>query len=171
MERSFPMESSSAAALRSAATRLPWKCGLTNGTDKPLTGLRSQVCVMLKGLIGFNSQRKRQTVANGPFIAVKADGANRWIITAWQPNNRAWDNPPVPCIHSTRSSRIATRAKPSLSVVGCGFTKATRSNPNSLESADSFDFTGDFAVCFRAIRFRAVHVVAVHALDAVSNKG
>ena len=30
---------------------------LTNGTNEALSGMRSQVCVMLKGLIGFNSQR------------------------------------------------------------------------------------------------------------------
>ncbi len=73
---------------------------LTNGTDAKLTGLRSQVCVMMKGLIGFNAQRKRQQVVRGPFAAVKADGQNRWVITAWTPINRAWTNPPVPCIHS-----------------------------------------------------------------------
>ena len=73
---------------------------LTNGTREPLSGMRSQVCVMLKGLIGFNSQRRRESVVEGPFIAVQADRSNRWLITAWQPNNRSWDNPPVPCIHS-----------------------------------------------------------------------
>ncbi len=55
---------------------------------------------MLKGLIGFNSQRRRESVVEGPFIAVKSDRSNRWLITAWQPNHRTWDNPPVPCIHS-----------------------------------------------------------------------
>jgi hypothetical protein len=73
---------------------------LTNGTDQPLTQMRSQVCVMLKGLLGFNSQRRRQSVVEGPFIAIKADRSDHWLITAWEPNKRAWDNPPVPCIHS-----------------------------------------------------------------------
>ncbi len=73
---------------------------LTNGTDQPLTGLRSQVCVMLKGLIGFNSQGRREQIIDGPLVAVKADAADRWIITAWQPLKRVWTNPPVPCIHS-----------------------------------------------------------------------
>lgn len=73
---------------------------LTNGTNQALSGMRSQVCVMLKGLIGFNSQRRRNSVVKGPFIAIKGDRSERWIITAWQPNNRTWDNPPVPCIHS-----------------------------------------------------------------------
>ena len=36
------------------------KMWLTNGTDHELTGLRSQVCVMLKGLTGFSAQRKRE---------------------------------------------------------------------------------------------------------------
>jgi hypothetical protein len=73
---------------------------LTNGTDRPLSGLRAQVCVMLKGLIGFNSQRTPQTFVDGPYIAIRSDRASRWIITAWEPNHRAWANPPVPCIHS-----------------------------------------------------------------------
>lgn len=73
---------------------------LRNGTDQPLTGLRSQVCVMLKGLVGFNSQRRLQDKANGPFIAIKADRGDRWLITAWEPLQRAWANPPVPCVHS-----------------------------------------------------------------------
>jgi hypothetical protein len=73
---------------------------LTNGTNAPLSGLRSQVCVMLKGLPGFNSQRKRGHMVEGSFIAIKSDWHDRWVITAWEPNHRAWDNPPVPCIHS-----------------------------------------------------------------------
>jgi len=73
---------------------------LTNRTEEPLTGLRSQVCVMLKGLTGFSAQRKREQVIDGPFVAVKADQFDRWIITAWKPFKRAWTNPPVPCIHS-----------------------------------------------------------------------
>ncbi len=73
---------------------------LHNGTDQTLTGMRSQVCVMLKGLIGFNSKRRREAVVRGPLIAIKADHGNRWVITGWEPNQRAWANPPVPCIHS-----------------------------------------------------------------------
>ena len=55
---------------------------------------------MLKGLVGFNTQRRRPELIDGPFVAIKADRANRWLITAWQPLNRAWTNPPVPCVHS-----------------------------------------------------------------------
>ena len=73
---------------------------LTNGTSEPLSSIRSQVCVMLKGLTGFSAQRKREQIIDGPFVAVKAGRSNRWIITAWKPFKRAWTNPPVPCIHS-----------------------------------------------------------------------
>lgn len=73
---------------------------LTNGTAEQLTGLRCQVCVMLKGLIGFTAQRNREQVVRGPFVAVRADQTDRWVITAWKPINRAWTNPPVPCIHA-----------------------------------------------------------------------
>lgn len=98
---------------------------LHNGTEQALTGMRSQVCVMLKGLIGFNSKRRRESVVRGPLIAIKADHHNRWVITGWEPNHRAWANPPVPCIHSDPIFPIATRAKRFVFVVRCGFTKET----------------------------------------------
>ncbi|MGY8770534.1 MAG: CehA/McbA family metallohydrolase [Pirellulales bacterium] len=73
---------------------------LTNGTQERLTNMRSQVCVMLKGAIGFNAQVQLEQIKQEPFIAVKSQDADRWLITAWTPTNRAWSNPPVPCIHS-----------------------------------------------------------------------
>ncbi|MEQ1828506.1 MAG: CehA/McbA family metallohydrolase [Pirellula sp.] len=73
---------------------------LTNGTDKRLTGLRSQVCVMLKGAQGFNTQSAGITKQRAPFIALRHENLPRWIVTAWEPCNRVWSNPPVPCIHS-----------------------------------------------------------------------
>ncbi|MCA8996655.1 MAG: hypothetical protein KDA80_06715 [Planctomycetaceae bacterium] len=76
------------------------KMKLTNGTNEPLTGLRSQVCVMLKGAPGFNVQQTLPTIIEEPLVAIKSQTENRWIITAWTPCNRAWKNPPVPCIHS-----------------------------------------------------------------------
>lgn len=76
------------------------KLKLTNGTSETLTGLRVQVCVMLKGAIGFNVQEKLHSIESPPWVAVQSQDANRWIITAWQPNHRVWTNPPVPCIHS-----------------------------------------------------------------------
>jgi hypothetical protein len=73
---------------------------LENGTRKKLSGLRVQVCTMLKGLTGFQSQQRLISLINGPLIAVKSVTDDRWLITGWTPLNRCWDNPPVPCIHS-----------------------------------------------------------------------
>ena len=76
------------------------KISLTNGTKEKLTGLRVQVCTMLKGAVGFNVQEKLVTVVDGPIIAIKAEDKDQWIITAWKPLHRTWANPPVPCFHS-----------------------------------------------------------------------
>jgi hypothetical protein len=78
---------------------------LTNGTQRPLTGLRVQVCTMLKGAVGFNLQQPLESIVAGPYIAVRGvdegeQPTNRWIVTYWTPNHRVWTNPPVPCIHS-----------------------------------------------------------------------
>ncbi len=100
MERALPNGISFGSRVTHDDASVSMEMWLTNGTDQPLSGLRSQVCVMLKGLIGFNSQRRRESVIDDSFVAIKADRTNRWLITSWQPLNRAWTNPPVPCIHS-----------------------------------------------------------------------
>lgn len=73
---------------------------LTNGTEEPLTAMRVQICTMLKGAIGFNVQEPLKQVVAPPFVALRSQNADRWIITAWKPNQRVWTNPPVPCFHS-----------------------------------------------------------------------
>lgn len=78
---------------------------LTNGTAAMLTGLRVQVCTMLKGAVGFNWQQPLESIVDGPTIAIRGlddrdQPSNRWIVTYWTPNQRVWTNPPVPCIHS-----------------------------------------------------------------------
>ncbi len=73
---------------------------LTNHTTEPLTALRVQVCTMLAATEGFQHQQRLDTREAGPFIAVKSVDHDRWILTAWEPLNRVWTNPPVPCIHA-----------------------------------------------------------------------
>jgi hypothetical protein len=55
---------------------------LTNGTD------------------GFAQQTNDNKLFAKPYVAVRNPDGNRWIITAWQPCDRAWGNAPCPCLHS-----------------------------------------------------------------------
>jgi hypothetical protein len=73
---------------------------LTNGTDQTLSDLRVQNCVMLKGAAGFAQQSNDNKLFAKPYVAVRNPEGNRWIITAWQPCDRAWGNAPCPCLHS-----------------------------------------------------------------------
>jgi hypothetical protein len=73
---------------------------LTNGTDQPLSDLRVQNCVMLKGASGFTSQTNENKIFQAPYAAARSDDGRRWIITSWVPNHRTWGNPPCPCLHS-----------------------------------------------------------------------
>lgn len=73
---------------------------LRNGTDKTLTDLRVQNCVMLKGARGFTEQTNANKVFASPYCAAKSSEADRWIITGWTPIHRAWGNPPCPCLHA-----------------------------------------------------------------------
>ena len=73
---------------------------LENGSDKELSDLRVQNCVMLKAVDGFNQLDNDNKLLRQPFVAAMNQAGNRWIITAWEPSHRAWANPPVPCLHS-----------------------------------------------------------------------
>jgi hypothetical protein len=73
---------------------------LRNGTSAPLSDLRVQMCVMLKGMNGFENLTQENKVYRAPFAACRNGAGNRWIITAWTRCHRVWGNPPCPCIHS-----------------------------------------------------------------------
>ncbi len=73
---------------------------LTNGTSETLSDLRVQNCVMLKGLTGFTEQTNDNKVFAAPYVACRSKEGSRWVITAWEPNHRAWGNAPCPCLHS-----------------------------------------------------------------------
>jgi hypothetical protein len=80
--------------------RVDMELWLRNGSDETLTNLRAQNCVMLKGAAGFARQAGENKISSPPFVACRAEDGRRWIITAWAPLDRVWENPPVPCMHS-----------------------------------------------------------------------
>ena len=100
MERVLPNGIRFGASVRPAAQHVDMDLWLTNGTAAPLTQMRVQNCVMLKGAAGFHDQTNSNKLLKQPFVAVHDETGEYWIITAWTPNNRAWANPPVPCLHS-----------------------------------------------------------------------
>jgi peptidoglycan/xylan/chitin deacetylase (PgdA/CDA1 family) len=73
---------------------------VSNGSEAKLTGLQVQMCVMLKGLTGFDGQTNDNKVFAKPFAACRDTTGNRWVITGWEPCVRAWGNPPCPCLHA-----------------------------------------------------------------------
>jgi len=82
------------AAARAEGGEVRMELWLRNGMSQPLTGLRTQVCVMLGRAPGF-----RGPVFNGSTAAVRGEGG-RWIRTEWERSGRTWGNPEVPCMHS-----------------------------------------------------------------------
>ena len=73
---------------------------LTNGTAETLSDLRVQNCVMLKAARGFEAQTNDNKVFAAPYTACRSAEGNRWVISAWEPCQRAWGNVRCPCLHS-----------------------------------------------------------------------
>lgn len=73
---------------------------LTNGTKEPLSALRVQHCLMLKGAKGFEAQTNDNKRFDSPYAVVQDSGRNRWIVHAWSRPQRVWGNAPCPCLHS-----------------------------------------------------------------------
>ncbi len=99
-ERKLPNGIVFGAKVRPAADAVRLELWLTNGTGETLRDLRVQNCVMLKGAKGFEQQTNANKVFSNPYAACRSTGADRWVITAWVPCQRAWANAPVPCLHS-----------------------------------------------------------------------
>jgi hypothetical protein len=99
-ERTLPNGIAFGATVSPADDHVAMELWLRNGTPEKLTGLRTQVCAMLAGLKGFQAQTGANKVLRPPYAACRSVDGTRWVITAWTPTQRAWANPPVPCLHS-----------------------------------------------------------------------
>jgi peptidoglycan/xylan/chitin deacetylase (PgdA/CDA1 family) len=96
----LPNKISFGASVQPSPGKVEMELWLRNDTSEKLSGLRTQVCVMLKGATDFNSQTNDNKIFRSPVSAVKAAKENRWILVAWDRCGRAWGNPPVPCMHA-----------------------------------------------------------------------
>lgn len=100
IQRELPNKIAIAARIVPGKNGVRMKLTLTNGTSEPLSDLRVQNCVMLRGAIGFDQQTNDNKLLQSPYVACRNEASDRWIITAWQPCHRPWANPPCPCLHS-----------------------------------------------------------------------
>ena len=73
---------------------------LRNGLAETLSGLRTQICVLLKAAPGFEEQTLSNKTFETPLAAARSSSGNRWILTAWRRAGRVWGNEHCPCIHS-----------------------------------------------------------------------
>ena len=81
-------------------TEIRFQQWLINNTDKLISGLRVQNCLMLKNMPGFNQLSDSNNIISTPYIARHSGDGERWVITAFSPSGVPWSNPDVPCIHS-----------------------------------------------------------------------
>lgn len=99
-ERTLPNKVAFGASIQPSVGGVEMELWLRNGSDKPLTGLRTQICGHLKGAPEFNEQTTTNKMFRAPSVAVHSAGGDRWILTAWERCGRAWGQPLVPCIHA-----------------------------------------------------------------------
>ena len=82
---------------RNAADLELW---LENGSAETLTGLRTQICVMLKGMNGFAAQSNDNKRFEDSVAAVRAEDGKHWLLVAFDRCGRTWGNAKCPCMHS-----------------------------------------------------------------------
>jgi hypothetical protein len=99
-ERTLPNGIRFGTKIVPAADAVRMEMWLANGTPERLSDLRVQNCVLLKGAAGFEDQTNDNKLLVAPYAACRSRDARRWIITAWEPCQRAWANAPCPCLHS-----------------------------------------------------------------------
>jgi peptidoglycan/xylan/chitin deacetylase (PgdA/CDA1 family) len=100
VERTLPNKVTFGTAVRADKDGVRMEMWVKNGSAEKLTGLNVQMCVMLAGLSGFEERTNDNKVLAKPFAACRDKSGKRWIISGWEECNRAWANPPCPCLHS-----------------------------------------------------------------------
>lgn len=74
---------------------------LENGTEEPLTKLRTQVCAMLGAVPGFEAQTNdNKMMGTAVSVAQSTTHPNRYILVAFDHCKRTWANQNCPCIHA-----------------------------------------------------------------------
>jgi len=99
-ERVLPNKIGFGAAIQPKEGAVQMELWLHNGTDEPLTRLRTQICNLLKGAGEFNDQTTTNKVFRCPSAAAHSADGKRWICTAWEQCGRAWGHPLTPCLHA-----------------------------------------------------------------------
>lgn len=99
-ERTLPTGIRFGTKVAPTADSVRFESWLGNGTAQALTGLRVQNCVLLRGAPDFAAQTGGNKLLQAPYAACRSADGRRWVITAWDPLDRVWQNPPVPCLHS-----------------------------------------------------------------------
>lgn len=100
LRRTLPNGVSYAARAWPRRAGVAMELSITNGTTSPLTEMRAQVCAMLGRAKGFDSQSNENKVFRAPYASCRDREGRRWIILAFEPCQRAWGNPPCPCLHA-----------------------------------------------------------------------
>jgi len=98
--RPLPNGVSFGVSVTPSRTEVRMELWLKNGTSAPLTDLRVQNCVLFRGATGFELPTGENKMHASPYVACRDSGGKRWVIAAWLPCHRIWDNPPCPCMHS-----------------------------------------------------------------------
>lgn len=98
--RALPNKITFGAKVFPLADAVEFEYWLENNTDETLTGLRNQLCLMLKNAPDFNAQTADNKLLLENAAAVKSRGGRRWIVTQCDGAVKPWQNPPVPCIHA-----------------------------------------------------------------------
>ena len=99
-QRELPNNVALGATVMPTATGADVLVWLQNDSPGELTKLRTQVCLMLKGAPGFEAQSEAGQMLGERVAAIKADGADRYILVGFEHCGRTWGNTQCPCIHS-----------------------------------------------------------------------
>ncbi len=99
-EWTLPDKVSFGAEVRLAEGEVRMNLWVRNGSPRPLTAMRSQVCVLLARAPGFALETNANKTYTQPRASVRSRDGRRQIHTEWEDCQRVWGNERCPCLHS-----------------------------------------------------------------------
>jgi len=74
--------------------------GLSNHSTESLANASAQVCLMLANLKGFKALSNENKAFASPHAIAVDETGKHFVLLAFENCQRAWGNPPCPCLHS-----------------------------------------------------------------------
>lgn len=101
LKREFPNQVTFGVKVMPEKSGVRFLMWIKNDSKEKISQIKIQNCLMLSKMMGFNQLNKKNKIEKPPFIMAHDKHSLKWVLMAWWPKADVWNDPKVPCLHSS----------------------------------------------------------------------